>query len=106
MLKIQVLGKGLIPRGLGIAPRKEPFYADFTLICTILKTPGLIVNMIHPDGRSIRLTNANCKSMFEKYRDKEPYSDSVPDVNTDNKVDNKPSAEKPVETPKNNKDKK
>jgi len=32
MLNIQVLGNGLIPRGLGLAPRLEPFPADYILI--------------------------------------------------------------------------
>lgn len=68
MLKIQVLGKGLIPRGLGLAPRKEPFMADFTLIATILSTPGLKVNMLHPeDGHAIELTNSNLKRNWDKY---------------------------------------
>lgn len=68
MLRIQVLGKGLIPRGLGLAPRKEPFMADFTLIATILATPGLKVNMLHPeDGHAIELTNNNLKRNWDKY---------------------------------------
>ena len=40
MLKIQVLGNGFIPRGLGIAPRREPFKADLLLIQTILASPA------------------------------------------------------------------
>lgn len=70
MLKIQVLGKGLIPRGLGLAPRMEPFSADLTLIGTIMATPGLKVNMIRPeDGKAITLNSQNMKRMWETYTD-------------------------------------
>ena len=67
MLKIQVLGNGLIPRGYGIAPRKDPFPADLVLIGTILNAPGLKVNMLHPDGRYIPITKSNLKRMWESY---------------------------------------
>lgn len=71
MLKIQVLGSGLIPRGYGLAPRVEPFPADLTLIQTIMATPGLSVNMIHPDdGHIVAITNANIKRLWEKYSGK------------------------------------
>lgn len=69
MLKIQVLGKGLIPRGYGLAPRKEFFKADLNLIQTILMTPGLKVNMLNPeDGKIVAVTNANVKRLWERYR--------------------------------------
>jgi len=69
MLKIQVLGKGLIPRGYGLAPRKEFFKADLNLIQTILMTPGLKVNMLNPeDDKIIAVTNANVKRLWERYR--------------------------------------
>ena len=53
MLKIQVLGQGLIPRGHGIAPKKEPFPADLTLIGLILGTPGLKMNYINPETNQL-----------------------------------------------------
>lgn len=69
MLKIQVLGKGIIPRGYGLAPRKEFFNADLTLIHTIMLTPGLKVNMLCPDdNKIIPLTNNNLKRLWDKYR--------------------------------------
>lgn len=69
MLKIQVLGKGLIPRGYGLAPRKEFFNADLNFIGTILMTPGLKVNMLNPeDGKIIQVTNSNIKRLWNKYR--------------------------------------
>lgn len=68
MLKIQVLGNGLIPRGYGLAPRKDPFQADLTLIRTILSTAGLKVNMIHPEtNRPVEITNQNLKRMWDTY---------------------------------------
>lgn len=67
MLKIQVLGKGMIPRGYGLAPRKEFFKADLTLIHTILITPGLKVNAIAGD-KIVELTKSNVKKIWDKYR--------------------------------------
>lgn len=68
MLKIQVLGKGLIPRGLGLAPRTEPFPADMTLIHTILCTNGLTVRYIHPEtGQPRDLDNKNLKKVYERW---------------------------------------
>lgn len=79
MLKVQVLGKGMIPRGYGLAPRLEPFPADFTLITTIMSTPGLSVNMIHPEsGRVVPLTNQNVKRMYETYADYKPKQNTTP----------------------------
>ena len=71
MLKIQVLGRGLIPRGYGLAPRKNPFPADFTLIETILHTNGLQVNMVHPDdGHLVAVTTHNLRRLWNSYSDK------------------------------------
>lgn len=71
MLKIQVLGKGLIPRGYGLAPKKHPFPADLILIETILKTPGLKVRMEHPaDGHMVDVTTSNIKKLWAAYSDK------------------------------------
>lgn len=68
MLKIIVLGNGLIPRGLGLAPRKEPINADLNLIQLILSTPGLKVKMLHPeDGHLVDLTKSNLTSNWQKY---------------------------------------
>lgn len=70
MLKIQVMGKGMIPRGYGLAPRKEPFPADLNLIQVILSTPGLSVNMINPEtNKPVPITNQNLLRMWDKYSD-------------------------------------
>ena len=68
MLKIQVLGKGLIPRGYGLAPRLNPFPADLILIGTILDTYGLSVNYLNPDDNAMHpLTKNNLKKIYNKY---------------------------------------
>ena len=68
MLKIQVLGQGLIPRGHGIAPKKEPFPADLTLIGLILGTPGLKMNYINPETNQLApLTRDNYQKVYAKY---------------------------------------
>lgn len=69
MLKIQVLGKGMIPRGYGLAPRKDFFKADLTLIHTILQCPNLKVNMLNPETNKIMpVTKTNVKTLWDKYR--------------------------------------
>lgn len=72
MLKIQVLGKGLIPRGYGLAPRVNPFPADLTLIGTILNTNGLTVNYLNPEtNKMCPLTKENLKKVYDKFGNKE-----------------------------------
>lgn len=67
-LKIQVLGKGMIPRGYGLAPRKEPFMADRTLIATILATPGLKVKYLNPNTNKFEgLTRDNFNRIYQAY---------------------------------------
>lgn len=67
-LKIQVLGRGMIPRGYGLAPRKNPFSADYYLIATILSTPGLSVKYINPEtGVPTDLTKSSLKRVWDKY---------------------------------------
>lgn len=90
MLKIQVLGKGMIPRGYGLAPRKEPFYADLTLIATIIQTNGLTVNYVNPETGELKpLTRTNLTTIYKKYENyrpsekKEVIAPSTP-VSTDN----------------------
>lgn len=73
MLKIQVLGRGLIPRGHGIAPKMEPFPANVMLIGTILSTPGLQVNFIHPEtNKAVPLTRANYQKIYQTWRNVAP----------------------------------
>ena len=68
MLQIQVLGRGLIPRGYGLAPRKTPINADLNLINLIMATPGLKMKYIDPNnGTAHDLTNKNLKTVWEKF---------------------------------------
>ena len=71
MLRVQVLGSGLIPRGHGIAPKKEPFPADLRLIGLIISTAGLKINFVHPEsGNLVELTRDNYQTMYKKYANK------------------------------------
>jgi hypothetical protein len=98
MLKIQVLGKGLIPRGYGLAPRKEFFKADLSLIQIILTTPGLKVNMLSPvDGKIIPVTRENVKKLWDKYR-----SDRIQNVVVEKKDPKIPDVSIPAEVAKVN----
>ena len=68
MLNIIVLGSGLIPRGYGIAPRKNPFQADLKLIKLLIDTNGLKPCFINPDTKAaVPLTAANCEKMYQIY---------------------------------------
>ncbi len=73
MLKIKVLGSGLIPRGYGLAPRKEPFMADFTLLATILESgTSLEVHYFNPiTGKYEQLSKKNVKKVWDKFSDYE-----------------------------------
>ena len=79
MLNIQVLGRGLIPRGHGIAPKKSPFPADLTLIQLILRTPGLSINYINPKTKKWSpLNNENLTEVWNRFSD---YKETKPSQN-------------------------
>ena len=81
MLRIQVLGKGMIPRNLGLAPRTEPFPADLRLIGIILATPGLSLKFIHPEsGKPADLTRENFQAVYKKYHHKVYKGNAVPEA--------------------------
>ena len=67
MLKIRVLGSGLIPRIGTLAPKKEPFLADANLIQIILYTKGLKPQYFDPAKESFAdLTLVNFKKVYAK----------------------------------------
>ena len=64
-VNIIVLGHGLIPRGLGIAPKKDPFPADIDLVKLIL-AGGQRVVAIHPITKGkIEITYNNLNKMWK-----------------------------------------
>lgn len=69
LLKIQVNGKGLIPRGYGIAPRKSLINAtDLSFISLVLNTKGLTVKYLNPQsGRLEELTKKNLNKVWAAY---------------------------------------
>ena len=86
MVKIQVLGNGLIPRIGQLAPITEPFPVGRMVAATILQTsPNLTVNYFNPkDGTFHQLTKQNITRVFDEYEDDEtpvtadaPTTDSV-----------------------------
>lgn len=71
MLDIIVLGSGLIPRGNGIAPRRDPFKADKATIRTILLTNGLKPYFRNPNnGKFSILTMANYEKTYDMFDNK------------------------------------
>lgn len=85
MVKIQVLGNGLIPRMGILAPITEPFPVGRMTAATILQTsPNLTVNYLNPnDGKFHALTNQNITRVFDEFEDDEAAA----------------TVEAPVETP-------
>lgn len=73
MVKIQVLGNGLIPRMGILAPITEPFPVGRMTAATILQTsPNLTVNYLNPkDGKFHALTNQNITRVFDEFEDNE-----------------------------------
>ena len=83
-LRIQVLGRGLIPFGLGLAPHKQFFWADKRLIQLILTDSRLQVNMQHPaDGRIIPVNRTNLDKLWESYSDKYDTSSTSNKISTE-----------------------
>ena len=79
MIPIQVTGSGLIPRINTLAPRLEPFFADRTLIATIMKTPGLTVNFVNPGtGVITKLDRQNVDRIYKKYDSTSTKKGDVP----------------------------
>lgn len=70
MVKIQVLGQGMIP-GIGtVAPHKSPFEADYKLITRIMRHGSLEVRIQNPITKAfIPLTASNAKRMYETWND-------------------------------------
>jgi hypothetical protein len=90
MLRIQVLGRGLIPRGHGIAPRMEPFPANVMLTGIILGTAGLEVNFIHPEtNKPVPLTRVNYQAMHKKWENVAPGKKVVQEVEVQKVVEQK-----------------
>lgn len=90
MLKIRVLGKGLIPRGYGLAPKKEPFLVDFETLGVMLYTPGLKPEYYHPGStKFLPLTIYNAREIYNKYGNEKAVkvkpivtTEPVPEVKT------------------------
>lgn len=88
-LKVRVLGKGLIPRGGGIAPRKEPLKCDLNLIQLMLSTRGLEpLEFINPETNKAQpLTRENLKRTWDRYADYKGPEGEVPEDDEDDKGD-------------------
>ena len=79
-LKIQVNGTGMIPRGLGLAPRKEPFMVtDIYLINLILNTNNLTVKFLNPETNVLEdLTRKDLRKNWDKYANYDSRKEKAP----------------------------
>lgn len=67
-LMIQVLGVGLIPRGKGIAPKKEPFPATKKEIELIMEHGTLQPRMKNPNtGKFVEITSRNFEKLWNTF---------------------------------------
>ena len=77
MLKIQVLGNGMVPRLGRLGPIKDPFPADKTLIATIIATSRMKINYLDPKTNKMKpLSRDNLNEIWEMYGEAE-YDDAV-----------------------------
>ena len=97
MLKIQVLGSGLVPRIGRLAPIKDPFPADKTLIGTIFATSKMKINYLHPrTNKLMPLTRNNFAEVWDEYGEEEYVSASASPVDP-SKVETKKQQEAPAQ---------
>lgn len=67
MIKVRILGSGLIPRGGGLAPKKEPIYVDFDYLTILMYTRSLRVQYLDPDTEKFHdMTLYNFKKTYDK----------------------------------------
>ncbi len=71
-LPVKINGRGLIPRGHGLAP-KNLVKADLQLIQLIMSTPGLSMEYIHPETNNlIPITRTNYMELYERFNARYP----------------------------------
>lgn len=91
MLKIQVLGNGMVPRLGRLGPIKDPFPADKTLIATIIATSKMKINYLDPKTNKMKpITRDNLNEIWETYGDAEydavtPKMEESPSVKEEKK---------------------
>lgn len=91
MLKIQVLGNGMVPRLGRLGPIKDPFPADKTLIATIIATSKMKINYLDPKTNKLKpITRDNLNEIWEMYGETEydavtPKMEEVPSTKEEKK---------------------
>lgn len=67
MLRVRILGSGLIPRGGGLAPKKEPILVDFNYLTILMYTRNLKIQYLDPDTNKFENMNLfNFKKIYDK----------------------------------------
>ena len=102
MIKIQVLGHGLIPRGNGLAPKKEPMEADLDLIKLMLNSGSLKLRAVNPNtGGTIPISFKNVDRIYKAFDGVVKKVETPKPVTRPSIPEKKPEAKKPEpETPK------
>ena len=104
---IQVLGVGLIPRGRGIAPRKDPFPATQKEIELILNHGTLIPKMYNPKTNAfIQITSSNFNKLWNAFAKETVPAKRIinsPKAETPKKEEPKREEPKPQQQYNNNK---
>jgi hypothetical protein len=69
-MKIVVKGKGLIPRGYGLAPRLTPFNADLNHIAVMLATGTFQIETVDPDtNKPVIVTKQNVMKLYRRHEE-------------------------------------
>ena len=67
MIRVRILGKGLIPRGGGLAPKKEPIYVDLDYLTILVYSRNLRIQYLNPDTNKFEdLLLSNFKKIYDK----------------------------------------
>lgn len=67
MIRVRILGKGLIPRGGGLAPKKEPIYVDLDYLTILVYSRNLRIQYLNPDTDKFEdLLLSNFKKIYDK----------------------------------------
>lgn len=104
MIRVRILGKGLIPRGGGLAPKKEPIYVDFDYLTVLVYSRNLRVQYLDPEtGKFENIALNNFKKIYDKISpkvDQQLYEAGIAKKKAEEEAESKRKAEEEAEAKK------
>ena len=100
MISIRVDGRGIIPRLGTIAPRKQPFKADLSMLATIIASPGLIAIAIDPvTKQETTLNSGNYRKIYNRLVSKSEKQAILEEVEVEASPAPPPATQPPAQPP-------